>query len=177
MIDIGKKTGNNDTASSYLFTQKVAVAPRQLQWVIFVACLFWSGRCTFQRKDNSIQAVSVQKHACVRSLYFAIIEKSINRWRPPGFGGGGACERFSEENVFQPGDFLSLSHMTWLLNKITVSTPKGSHCTRCVWATSGRWCVLCIYSVSKYFQSGSRGLEQRERPGPPPPTPHSSFLP
>lgn len=44
---------------------------------------------------------------------------------------------FLPENVFQPGDFIRLSHVTRLLNKIT--TPKGSK--------GPSLCVVCLSDV------------------------------
>lgn len=99
----------------------------------------------------------MQKHACVRFLYFDIIEKSINRWRLPGCrGGGGACKGFSQKNMFKPGDLISLSLMTWLPNKITASTPTGSHSTRCVCEPHAvdSVCWVSIWCLNIFSQGG-----------------------
>lgn len=64
--------------------------------------------------------------------------------------------------------------MTWLLNKITVSTPKGSHCTRCV-------CVCELHLVGGVYLSGyfsvrveGFGAERQKTRTPLPQLPHPS---
>ena len=165
---------NNDTegpASAHGLTQKSPLCyifqaghPGQLQWVYLHTLNLSTGPIS--------EPFSMQEHARVRLLFtFYIIGKSINRWRLPKEE---PVRGFSQENMFEPGDFISLSHITWLLNKITVSTPKGSHCARCVclclcvcvcvWATSG-WCGVCPVSIwcLNIFQSGWRGCWSAEK--------------
>lgn len=179
-LNLKKHTWNNDTErppSAYGLTQKSPVCilqagdPGKLQWVYLR--ILKPFRCR-------------NMPMCV-SFTFYIIEKSINRWRLPGEE---PVRGFSQENMFEPGDFISLSHMTWLLNKITVSTPKGSHCARCVCECEclcvcvcephlvGMACVEYLSGVSMFFSRGGGvfGVQRKDQ-DPLPPHPHSSFLP